>query len=216
MRKPSYVNVSTLSQYLALDISLRERKVWYWFTKWYVIPYALRLGEWDKLTAYLKAAYPIQNFIRVNLDCLNTMVWSTLHKWRNIKRWCKNRLSHPRKHLIKSVFTKDYQDLDTIIVNCCLECIIEYVDREKCFERNSWDHTAEHIQQAAMIKKIYEYATTGRNLLEKEIDLLWDKVPRQTVKLDDYVALDIKEKELEDLDTKYCNWVVNNRKYLWT
>jgi hypothetical protein len=67
-----------------------------------------------------------------------------------------------------------------------------------------------------MIKKIYEYATTGRNLLEKEIDLLWDKVPRQTVKLDDYVALDIKEKELEDLDTKYCNWVVNNRKYLWT
>jgi hypothetical protein len=213
VQKPPYVSVSTLSQYLALDISLRERKVWYWFTKWYVIPYALRLGEWNKLTVYLDATYPLQHFIRENLSARFSRIQ---YRLRSMTRWCKNRLSHPRKHLIKGAFTRDYQDLDTIIVNFCLECIIEYVDREKCFECCTWDHTAEHIRKAEMIKKIYEYATTGRNLLRKEIDLLWDRVPFQAVKLDDYDAIDRKEKEMKDLDTKYCNWVVNNRKYLWT
>ena len=42
----------------------------------------------------------------------------------------------------------------------------------------------------------------------------WIKL--KTIKLDDYDAIDRKEKEMKDLDTKYCNWVVNNRKYLWT
>ena len=118
--------------------------------------------------------------------------------------------------MIKAVFTRDYQDLDTITVNFCLEAIVEYVDREKCFEHLVWDDTVERIQQAAMIKEIYEYATKGRNLLGKEINLLWTDVPLRNTRLDDYVVLEIKEKEIEDLDTKYCNWVISNRKHLWT
>ena len=203
----------TVSEYLALDISKRERKVWYWPTKWYVEPYALELNEWDKLYAHLKVTYPIQHFIR--MDC-NIMFCRIRHKWNNVKRWCKYRLNHPRKHMMKAVFTRDYQDLDTITVNFCLEVIVEYVDREKCFEHLVWDDTSERIQQAAMIKEIYEYATKGRNLRAKEINLLWTDVPLTNTRLDDYVVLEIKEKEIEDLDTKYCNWVISNRKHLWT
>ena len=203
----------TVSEYLALDISKRERRVWYWPTKWYVEPYALELNEWDKLYAHLKMTYPIQHFIR--MDC-NIMFCRIQYRWRNIKRWCKYRLNHPRKHMIKAVFTRDYQDLDTITVNFCLEAIVEYVDREKCFEHLVWDDTDERIQQAAMIKEIYEYATKGRNLRAKEINLLWTDVPLRNTRLDDYVVLEIKEKEIEDLDTKYCNWVISNRKHLWT
>ena len=203
----------TVSEYLALDISKRERRVWYWPTKWYVEPYALELNEWDKLYSHLKMTYPIQHFIR--MDC-NIMFCRIQYRLRNIKRWCKYRLNHPRKHMIKAVFTRDYQDLDTITVNFCLEAIVEYVDREKCFEHLVWDDTGERIQQAAMIKEIYEYATKGRNLRAKEINLLWTDVPLRNTRLDDYVVLEIKEKEIEDLDTKYCNWVISNRKHLWT
>lgn len=203
----------TVSEYLALDISKRERKVWYWPTKWYVEPYALELNEWDKLYAHLKMTYPIQHFIR--MDC-NIMFCRIQYRWRNIKRWCKYRFNHPRKHMIKAVFTRDYQDLDTIAVNFCLEAIVEYVDREKCFEHLVWDDTGERIQQAAMIKEIYEYATKGRNLLGKDINLLWTDVPLKNTRLDDYAVIEIKEKEIEDLDTKYCNWVISNRKHLWT
>ena len=128
--------IHTLSEYFALDVSRRERKVWYWPTKWYIEPYALQMEEWDKFHAHIQKEYPIQYFIR---DVLLLKFITLKRKLRELKSWIKYRVNHPRKQIIKSVFIPEYQDLDSIIVKFCLACIVEYVEKEKCFEHIVWD-----------------------------------------------------------------------------
>ena len=206
-------DILTLEDYLDLPDEQRARTVWFWPMKWYTEPYALKMGEWEKFHEYVKHEYPVQFFIRDTLY-IRWIIFS--NDYRSAKRWIQYRFVHPRKEMIQNVFPPDRQDLDSIIVKFCLECIVEYVEREKCFEHIAWDGDEERIQQAAMIKEIYEYATSGRITRGKEINLLWDDVPTENAKLDDYHVIGIKEKEIEDLDTKYCNWVINNRSRLWT
>ena len=119
--------------------------------------------------------------------------------------------------MIKNVFPSEFRDLDSLIVSFCLECVIEYVDREKCFEIFNWDSDEKHIQNAQMIKEVYVYAKTGRGALLKETDDMWTNFKWDKNKdMTQYEAIHIKEQELTDLDTKYCTWIVSNRDRLWT
>ena len=206
--------IVTLSEYLALDVSKRERKVWYWPTKWYIEPYALEMGEWDKLHAHLQKVYPIQSFIRNDLDIHYMRLKRKLHE---LKSWIKYRINHPRKQIIKNVFIPVYQDLDSIIVKFCLECIVEYVEKEKCFEHIVWDSDEDRATDAHMIKEIYTYAKCTRPLLLQEIQMLWNNIPDYTwPDIKKYEPINLKEKEVKDLDTKWCTWVVTHRDRLWT
>ena len=65
--------VHTVEVYLTLPLEQRERRVWFWPFKWYIEPYALECGEdgifgffseWDKFKTYTKKKYPVQSFIR--------------------------------------------------------------------------------------------------------------------------------------------------------
>jgi hypothetical protein len=68
-----------------------------------------------------------------------------------------------------------------------------------------------------MIKEVYAYAKTGRKALLQEIEDMWTKFEYDKAKgLTQYDAINIKEQEIADLDTKYCTWVVSNRDGLWT
>jgi len=205
--------IVTLSEYLALDVSKRERKVWYWPTKWYDEPYALEMGEWDKFHAYIQKMYPVQSFIRNDLDIHFIRL---KRKLRELKSWIKYRVNHPRKEIIKNVFIPEYQDLDSIIVKFCLACIVEYVEKEKCFERIVWDSDEDRAIDAHMIKEIYTYAKFERPLLLKEIEMLWKSLPDKVSDMKEYDPINLKEQEVKDLDTKWCTWVVTHRDRLWT
>lgn len=206
-------SIHTLAAFLNLPESEREQSVWFWPTKWYKEPYALQLGEWDKFHKYVKSDYPVQCFIRNDLS----VQWARLS--RNFKEAMlaiEYRLIHPRKELIDSVFPPERHDLDKIIVNFCLECVVHYVDNEKCFHYLVWDRDAEHIEHAKMIRMIYDYAKIGRPARLKELDVMWENVPLSNPKISDYNDITLKEKEIEDLDTEYCTWVIKNRSQLWT
>jgi len=215
--------VHTVEAYLALPLEQKERRVWFWPFKWYIEPYALECGEdgifgffseWDKFKAYTKKKYPVQSFIRneIHIEFLRFQ-----RRWRDVKYWVKYRIWRPRHEMMKNVFLPDYRDLDSLIVSFCLECVVEYVDREKCFETIVWDSDEEHIQRARMIKEVYAYAKTGRKALLQEIEDMWTKFEYDKAKgLTQYDAIHIKEQEITDLDTKYCTWVVSNRDGLWT
>ena len=230
--------IHTLSEYFALDVSRRERKVWYWPTKWYIEPYALQMEEWDKFHAHIQKEYPIQYFIR---DVLLLKFITLKRKLRELKSWIKYRVNHPRKQIIKSVFIPEYQDLDSIIVKFCLACIVEYVEKEKCFEHIVWDsddnratdantikeiHThskyivgfnnEDRATDAHMIKEIYTYAKCTRPLLLQEIQMLWKSLPDKVSDMKEYDPINLKEQEVKDLDTKWCTWVVTHRDRLWT
>ena len=205
--------VSTVAQFLALPASLRAHRVWYWPTKWYDEPYALEMGEWDKFRAYIQKEYPVQSFIRNDVD-IHFMRLN--RKLRVLKSWIKYRINHPRKQIIKSVFIPEYQDLDSIIVKFCLECIVEYVEKEKCFEHIVWDSDDNRATDANTIKEIYTYAKCTRPLLLQEIQMLWKSLPDKVSDMKEYDPINLKEKEVEDLDTKWCAWVVTHRDRLWT
>ena len=205
--------VSTVAQFLALPASLRAHRVWYWPTKWYDEPYALEMGEWDKFRAYTQKEYPVQSFIRNDVD-IHFMRLN--RKLRELKSWIKYRINHPRKQIIKSVFIPEYQDLDSIIVKFCLECIVEYVEKEKCFEHIVWDSDDNRATDANTIKEIYTYAKCTRPLLLQEIQMLWKSLPDKVSDMKEYDPINLKEKEVEDLDTKWCAWVVTHRDRLWT
>ena len=205
--------VSTVAQFLALPASLREHRVWYWPTKWYDEPYALEMGEWDIFRAYTQKEYPVQSFIRNDLDI---HFLKLKRKLRELKSWIKYRINHPRKQIIKSVFIPEYQDLDSIIVKFCLACIVEYVEKEKCFEHIVWDSDEDRAIDAHMIKEIYTYAKCTRPLLLQEIQMLWKSLPDKISDMKEYELINLKEKEVEDLDTKWCAWVVTHRDRLWT
>ena len=230
--------VSTVAQFLALPASLRAHRVWYWPTKWYDEPYALEMGEWDKFRAYIQKEYPVQSFIRNDVD-IHFMRLN--RKLRVLKSWIKYRINHPRKQIIKSVFIPEYQDLDSIIVKFCLECIVEYVEKEKCFEHIVWDsddnratdantlkeiHThskymvgfnnEDRATDANTIKEIYTNAKCTRPLLLQEIQMLWKSLPDKVSDMEEYDPINIKEQQVKDLDTKWCTWVVTHRDRLWT
>lgn len=210
---PRTENMFTVAHFLALPASLREHRVWYWPTKWYEEPYALEMGEWDKFRAYTQKEYPVQSFIRNDVD-IHFMRLN--RKLRELKSWIKYRINHPRKQIIKSVFIPEYQDLDSIIVKFCLECIVEYVEKEKCFEHIVWDSDDNRATDANTIKEIYTYAKCTRPLLLQEIQMLWKSLPDKVSDMKEYDPINLKEKEVEDLDTKWCAWVVTHRDRLWT
>lgn len=205
--------VSTVAQFLALPASLREHRVWYWPTKWYIEPYALEMSEWNKFRGYTQKEYPVQSFIRNDVDIYFMRL---KHKLRELKSCIKYRINHPRKEIIKNVFIPEYQDLDLIIVKFCLACIVEYVEKEKCFEHIVWDSDEDRAIAAHMIKEIYTYAKCTRPLLLQEIQMLWKNLPDKVSDMKEYDPINLKEQEVKDLDTKWCTWVVTHRDRLWT
>jgi hypothetical protein len=119
------------------------------------------------------------------------------------------------------VFTREYRDLDCIIVEFCLQCVIEYVDREKCFDQILFDYSEKLETFAAQLKECYAYATKGRQEILNEIKKAWEDVPLMMNdlaqnKMDRYNKVTELEEKLVEADTQVCEWVVKNRRLLWT
>lgn len=231
MDNPNLIfNVSTLEEYLNISEFRRQRRVAWWPTPWYIEPFAMswdprsKESEWSKIHNYFKRRYPVQFFFREVLTREFTLLFD--YKLKDIKWKLKHRISHPRKELRKAIFPPIYQDLDTVIVNFHLQVIIDYVEREKCFEMFDW--TGElYSKLKPELQEVYDYATRGRALLEKDIEAAYDQLHKQEENTpydqirarsyeERYGTINAKEAWLKECDTKVCKWVIENREYLWT
>ena len=217
------VMVHTVDEYKAMPVKSRELVVWYWPCPLYIKPYALTagddlIGEWTKFDAYIKKEYPVQYFFR---ETVAGFFWDIQHYSKRIKWKIMPYLKHPRKEMRDKVFTREYNDLDSITVKFCLQCIIEYVDREKCFENIVYDSTEELKTFAAQLKECHTYATKGRQEILNEIEKAWEAVPLVVNdiaqnKMEKYAKVTDLETKLDEADTQVCEWVVKNRRQLWT
>lgn len=217
------VMVHTVDEYKAMPRQSRELVVWYWPSPLYIKPYALSAGddlvsEWTKFDEYVKKEYPVQYFFR---ETVVGFFWDIETSCRRIKWKITPYIQRERKKMRDKVFTRQYRDLDSIIVEFCMQCVIEYVDREKCFENIRYDSTEERKTFAAQLKECHVYATKGRQEILKEIEKAWEDVPLMMSdiaqnKMEKYNKVTELETKLEEADTQVCEWVVKNRRHLWT
>jgi hypothetical protein len=154
---------------------------------------------------------------------LRAFIWKARHHIRN-----------PRKEMRKAVFPSQWWDLQAHIIEFHIQCIIEYVEREKCFEVISWSWNDEATKKGKELQEAYDYAKTGRAKLQKDIEAAWDKIPLRDLypaedplrdikkprtieeQLELYSEVNTKEAWLWECDTKFCKWVIDNRGILWT
>lgn len=215
------VMVHTADEYKAMPRKSRELVVWYWPSPLYIKPYALSAGddlvrEWTKFDEYVKKEYPVQYFFR---DTIVGFFWDVKHYFLTIKWEIIPYIWRERKEMRDKVFARKYRDLDSIIVEFCLQCVIEYVDREKCFENIAYDSTEELKTFAAQLKECHAYGTKGRQEILNEIEKAWEAVVVGEVvqnKMEKYAKVTDLETKLDEADTQVCEWVVKNRKQLWT
>jgi len=220
-----YATVHTLDNYLKLPLEQRERWVWWWPAKWYISPYALQweasslkvvtpTDEWSKFDKYTKEQYPVQHWLRNGV--YDFFVFNIGYNLKNLKYKVEYQIINPRKKMRKAVFPSTYWDLGTHIIQFHIECIIEYVEREKCFEKIDWGWNDEVKLYGAELKEVYEYCKTGRAKLQAELNEAWERVPNNETYEVAYKEVNEKEAWLKECDTKLCMWVVNNREILWT
>ena len=217
------VMVHTVDEYKAMPRKSRELVVWYWPCPLYIKPYALSagddlVGEWTKFDEYVKKEYPVQYFFR---NTVAGFFWDIETSYRRIKSKVRPYIKYPRKEMRDKVFTRNSGDLDSIIVEFCLQCVIEYVDREKCFDHILFDYSDEVKTFAAQLKECHVYATKGRQEILKEIEKAWEDVPLMMAdfaqnKMEKYNKVTELENKLKEADTQVCEWVVKNRRLLWT
>lgn len=195
-----------------IDSGKYEKRVWWWPCKWYVKPWALEWKEWEKEDVWFKKNYPVQHFFRETVD---TFIGSQMHKLKDIKYDIKGHLCNPRKEMRAKVFPHRWNDLSHSIVTFHLEAIIEFVDREKCFDITDYDSDERHKEFAKGLKECHYYAKITRPAWELKLEEAYKRVPNEGTYEVIYKEVNEIEADIKEYDTKVCEWVINNREYFW-
>lgn len=195
-----------------IDSGKHEKRVWWWPCKWYVYPWALEWDEWEKEDAFMKANYPVQFFFRETVP----IFFGRIHyKLKDIKYDIKGKIRNPRKEMREKVFPYRWSDLTHSIVVFHMEALIEFVDREKCFESTDYTWSEDHKEFAKGLKECYHYAKSGRKELEDKLDQAYKRVPDDGEYNVIYKEVHEIEAQIEEYDTKVCEWVIKNRCHFW-
>ena len=191
-----------------------EKRVWWWPHKWYICPLAMESKEWDKQEAYVKAKYPVQYLIR---ETLQNFINRIRHRLVELKYDIKGRVINPRKEIRNKVFPHRWNDLTESIVIFHLEALIEFVDREKCFETINYDSDKSHKEFANGLKECYDYAKTVRPQWQKDLTAAYNLVPDNSTSSyhEQYKDVNEIEAKMTEYDTKVCEWVIKNRSGFW-
>lgn len=135
----------------------------------------------------------------------------------------------PQHEELRKIIPKTWSDLDYIITEFLYACVISYVEGEGGLEhwkfQSQWPDREEKV---AMLEEIYNFAKAGRKELLKRIDdahpplpkntdiMSWLNNPHRLPFEEEYKDVLRLEKELEEKDERYLQWIVNNRGNLWT
>lgn len=226
-------NVNTVKDYIALPRPYRETRHWWGFS--YIRPYALAMAdgelegdlplcsEWTKFDEYVKKEYPVQAFFRVTVeDILN----HCRHRFRE-RYWSTRDWFFPQQRWLTKGAPNHWQDKKTLVVDVLYRMIVHFVEVEKAMENVVYDDTPDHIEFKQGLVECYKWIKLGRGDLllriEKESSEA-GKLYRRIRKSKEnkmksyelaYGALNQLEKQLEETDTEMCEWIVQNRIFLW-
>ncbi len=123
---------------------------------------------WDSWHFNAKAAYPFRYWLaETALDNIQKSIWYIPNTFRDIKHYYRNRFV-TKTHVLNSWLPKgQYYDLDTRILNCLFDELVNFVEFEKA-EMQSWSHPTK------LYKPLFgewRSATLGLAYLDWEISL---------------------------------------------
>ena len=159
--------------------------------------------------------------------------------WWNRWDWIPYSL-HDRYYKVKHVFfpchkelrktiPRDWMDLHYIIEDFLFECVIDYVEREKCF-----DTTVYSDEDRDQLMELYRFAKTGRHEMGKEVSRSldeWYKTAYPNSDTDFFGSLNQKptpeaeelfeihgqlEVNFDQCKTKHLKKIIEIRNTLWT
>lgn len=129
----------------------------------------------------------------------------------------KWKLQHQNKWAIKIIGRK-FRDKPELIAEWLYAAVIDFVEKEKCFEVTDWDCSEETRRLAAELREIYTWAKTGRaefseRIRKSVVEVSMEDWLKSDVNWDEYNRL---TDEMEQWDTRCLSWIVANRGILWT
>ena len=218
-------SVLTADEYNKLPLGVREVPHWFRHKK-YLMPYALKMNdgeltgelplcnEWTKFNTSIKKNYPIQSFFRETAyDFLHFQFYKMRERYWSIKHTI-----FPRQRWLTKQISSDWQDKRTLIVDVLYMMVVHYIEQEKVFDNIVLDDTDEHIKFSQELIECYKWIKHGRKELEIRIDkeLTSASESKKSEYHEKYGELNKLEAQLEETDTEFCNWIVNNRQLMWT
>jgi len=205
-----YSSAQTLKDYIALPSQDREYRGFYMF------PYALPYGEWDKISLFFKKEYPVQYFFRETIIG-NTQIFfaRTGYRFRDFRHSIRDYF-FPRRPELRAAIPRGYSDLGDIVEGVLVAVVKSYVEKElkSNIEDMTFDGTESdeakkayirHNTFNAELRDCYDYVAGLRpNLIEGK------------GKEESHPKREEIENKIKELDDKWLVWVVLNRNKLWT
>lgn len=103
----------------------------------------------------------------------------------SLKTFFKNSYRTPNDYLI-DVIPSDWCDKVEMIKRILFAMIIDFVEKEKCFETVDYSWDEEHIKLAKEIKRLYRYAKASDEQKEEAVRFLYKMFPDEFIKKMNY------------------------------
>jgi hypothetical protein len=158
--------------------------------------------------------------------------WFWSNAWSDFK--C---IFNPRQRWLTKKIPNHWCDKVELIRIMLFECLVHYVDGEKCFENVAWDNEEdfkdsgpnwekifeEKKETKAKILKCYDYITKQRPQLDKDLYKAYpeftnidDMINNKNNYLERYAGVISIEAEMERLDNETLFTILELRQVLWT
>ena len=115
---------------------------------------AAKAETWDEFHAQQKEKYPIRYFIYYTMAIKIRRIHNTIrYKWYDIRCavW-------DRYNVIKvDTLPPTWQDTDEKLLHVCFQLLVDYVEKEKCFDRIDWDYDEDHKKIGDEIRELYHW-----------------------------------------------------------
>jgi hypothetical protein len=135
-------------------------------------PFALGWDEWDDWHKQAKEAHPIRYYIAEELlSSIQDFVFYIPGQIRDIRSYIKNRFVRRHYTLTSKLKRGDWHDLDTRILHCCFDELVNFVEVEKAHMLRIC-HTENPVEKKEISKLSDKEA--GLRYLEWEMSLTHD------------------------------------------
>ena len=171
---------------------------------------------------------PPQGWLAIKIEALRTWWWMNRPWW--VRRIHSFYCSHiytifkPQNRWATRAISRQWMDKDSVFEAVLYAGVIDFVEREKCFEVTDWTGDPKTVELANQLQEVYEWAKSGREIFSQKVQNSVEiHQLSEDNSLKDFMAADINWDEynrlsaqFEECDNRCLEWIIRYRKILWT
>ena len=211
------VEVNDVNEYINLPATERTESVWFWPAPWYKRPSSLPcnidegiLSQWERLDKFLKAQFPVQFFLREDVDMFFRLKHNQFYAvWYPFKCFFK-----PCNKNIRKLVPNTFKCGDDIIEDILTEVFLSTVTpREiECWKQDQYSEFWRN--KAVEAENCRTWFTVDKKVMQNKLDEARKNILKTGNYEEKYGALNKIEEELKNNDTRWFKWIVENREIL--